>query len=116
MYSTSSLLRTAELILGLPPMTQYDAAAMPMFRCFSATPDNTPFVSLPSNIDLSETNPGGTKLAAMARGLNFSEVDRVPDEAMNAMLWKAIKGEGAKVPAPVRAAFVKADPKTGKDD
>jgi hypothetical protein len=108
MYSTSSLLRTAELILGLPPMTQYDAAAMPMFRCFSAAPDNAPFVSLPSNIDLNETNPGGTKLAAMARGLNFSEVDRVPDETMNAMLWKAIRGEHAKVPAPVRAAFVKA--------
>lgn len=116
MYSTSSLLRTAELILGLPPMTQYDAAAMPMFRCFNATADNTPFASLPSNIDLTETNPGGTKLAAMARGFNFSEVDRVPDEAMNAMLWKAIKGENAKVPVPVRAAFVKANTKTEVDD
>jgi hypothetical protein len=106
-YSTSSLLRTIELILGLPPMTQYDAAATPMWRCFSKTPDNTTFTSLPSNINLKELNPGGTKLAAMARGLNFSEVDRVPDEIMNAMLWKSVKGENAKVPAPVRAAFVK---------
>ena len=107
MYSTSSLVRTIELILGMPPMTQYDAAATPMWRSFSPTPDRTPFVSLPANIDLHETNPGGTKLAAMARGLNFSEVDRVSDEAMNAMLWKAIRGEGAKPPVPVRAAFVK---------
>jgi len=117
MYSTSGMVRTIELILGLPPMTQYDAAAMPMWRCFGATQDATPFVSLPSNIDLHSLNPGGTKLAAMARGLNFSEIDRVPDETMNAMLWKAIKGEGAKVPVPVRAAFVKAtDPGDGDDD
>jgi len=107
MYSTSSMVRTVELILGLPPMTQYDAAAMPMYRCFSPTLDATAFSSLPANIDLHETNPGGTKLAAMARGLNFSEVDRVSDEAMNAMLWKAIRGEGAKLPVPVRAAFVR---------
>jgi hypothetical protein len=108
MYSTSSLLRTVELILGLPPMTQYDAAATPMWRCFSKTPDNAAFASLPSNIDLNEVNPGGTRLAAMARGLNLSEIDRVPDELMNAMLWKAVKGEAVKVPAPVRAAFVNA--------
>ncbi len=49
----------------------------------------------------------------MAKGLNFSEVDRVPDQIMNAMLWKDIKGENAKVPAPVRAAFVKAVAKRG---
>ena len=38
MYSTSSMLRTMELILGIPPMSQYDAAATPMWRCFSKTP------------------------------------------------------------------------------
>jgi hypothetical protein len=109
MYSTSSLVRTIELILGLPPMTQYDAAATPMWRCFGKTPDNTAFNSLPSNIDLTEVNPGGTKLAAMAKGLNVAQIDRVPDAVMNAMLWKAVKGEKAAMPAPVRAAFVKAD-------
>ncbi len=107
MYSSSSMLRTIELILGLPPMSQYDAAATPMYRCFSKTPNNTMFTSLPSNINLNDLNPSGTRLAAMARGLNFSEVDRVPDEVMNAMLWKSIKGENTKMPVPVRAAFVK---------
>jgi hypothetical protein len=116
MYSTSSLLRTIELILGLPPMSQYDAAAPSMWRCFSPTLDNTAFASLPSNINLHETNPGGTKLAAMARGLNFTEIDRVPDELMNAMLWKAVKGENARTPIPVRAAFVRAVDKGDRDD
>jgi YVTN family beta-propeller protein len=116
MYSTSSMLRTIELILGLPPMTQYDAAAAPMWRCFSKTPDNTLFNSLPSNINLSDVNPRGTKLAAMAKGLNFSEVDRVPDEIMNTMLWKSIKGENAIVPGPTRAAFFQAAPGKDRDD
>ena len=114
MYSTSSMVRTIELILGLPPMSQYDAAATPMWRCFSKKPDNTVFTSLPSTINLNDVNPGGTKLAAMAKGLNLSEIDRVPDEIMNTMLWKSIKGENAKVPVPVRAAFVK--PIKNKED
>ncbi|MEZ4908928.1 MAG: hypothetical protein R2771_15105 [Saprospiraceae bacterium] len=47
MYSTSSVLRTIELILGLPPMSQYDAAAIPLWRCFSNNVDNKPFKSIP---------------------------------------------------------------------
>jgi YVTN family beta-propeller protein len=116
MYSTSSMLRTIELILGLPPMTQYDASAAAMWRCFDKTSDKTPFNSLRSNINLNELNPKGTKLAAMAKGLDFSAVDRVPDEIMNTMIWKAIKGETAIVPTPVRAAFVKAVQKADDDD
>lgn len=104
------------MILGLPPMTQYDASATSMWRCFSKIPDPTPFRSFPSNINLNELNPKGTKLAAMAKGLDFTGVDRVPDEIMNTMLWKAIKGENATAPTPVRAAFVKAIQKTDDDD
>jgi YVTN family beta-propeller protein len=115
LYSTSSLVRTIELILGMPPMTQYDAAAPPMRNCFSTTTDTTAFNSLPSNVNLADVNPGGTKLAAMARGLNFTEVDRVPDDLMNAMVWKAVRGENARVPVPVRAAFVKPTRETDGD-
>ena len=110
------MLRTIELILGLPPMTQYDAAATPMWRCFSKTPDITVFNSFPSNINLKDVNPGGTKLAAMAKGLNFSGVDLVPDQVMNNMLWKSIKGEKVRVPVPVRAAFVKTTKTTEDKD
>jgi YVTN family beta-propeller protein len=116
MYSTSSILRTIELLLGMSPMTQYDAAAVAMWRCFTKTPDKTPFNSFPSNINLNDVNPKKTKLAAMAKGLDFTAVDRVPDDIMNAMLWKAIKGENAKVPTPVRAAFVKTVKKADDDD
>jgi hypothetical protein len=107
MYSSSSMLRTIELILGLPPMSQYDASATPMWRCFNKSSDKTPYKSIPSNINLNDVNPSGTKLAALAKGLNFSEIDQVPDNVMNKMLWKSIKGYDAIVPVPVRAAFIK---------
>ena len=107
LYTTSSVLRTIELILGMPPMTQFDAAATPMWRCFTPTPDATAFNCRPAQWDLSEVNPTRGPLAMMARGLDFSKEDLVPDELMNAMLWKAAHGEMAVVPAPVRAAFFK---------
>ncbi|MEN0052677.1 MAG: bifunctional YncE family protein/alkaline phosphatase family protein [Mucilaginibacter sp.] len=116
MYSTSSVLRTIELILGMPPMTQYDASAASMWRCFTKTPDATPFKCLPANININELNPKGTRLGALSKGLDFTAVDRVPDQIMNTMIWKAVKGENAKVPTPVRAAFVKAVEKDGDDD
>ena len=111
MYTTSSVLRTIELILGMPPMTQFDAAAMPMWRCFTPTPDAMAFTCKPAQWDLTELNPARGPLAAMAKGLDFSKEDLVPDALMNAMLWKAAHGEKAEAPGPVRAAFFKVDDK-----
>jgi YVTN family beta-propeller protein len=116
MYSTSSVVRTIELILGLPPMTQYDASATPMWRCFTAQSNKTPFKSLPSNINLNELNPRDTKLGALSKDLDFSVVDRVPDQVLTNILWKAVKGENAKAPSPVRAAFFKSTPKAADSD
>ncbi len=107
MYTTSSIIHTIELILGMPPMTQYDAAAMPMWRSFSQQPDATAFKSLPANVNLDDVNPSGTRLAAISKGLDFSKEDVIPDQLMNMITWKAVKGENAEVPVIVRAAFVK---------
>ena len=115
MYTTSSMLHTMELILGLQPMSQYDAGATAMWRSFAMTPDATPFAVLPEQVDLGDMNPMHGKLSAMARGLDFSKEDLVPDALMNAMLWKAVKGEDAVAPAPVRAAFFLGSPVKDKD-
>ena len=56
-YNQTSLLRTIELMLGLPPMNQLDATATPMFDCFTNTPDFTPFTALTNNIPLDQMNP-----------------------------------------------------------
>ncbi|HZH97146.1 MAG TPA: alkaline phosphatase family protein, partial [Flavisolibacter sp.] len=107
MYSTSSMLRTMELILGLPPMSQYDAAATPMWRSFTATPDLSPFVALPANVDLNEKNKATTASARLSETFDFSKEDLIPDMVFSEVIWKAIKGEHSVMPAPRRSAFVK---------
>jgi hypothetical protein len=106
-YSTTSMLRTMELILGIGPMSQYDAAATPMWRCFSSTPDLTPYHALPANIDLTERNTVSNEWSRKSSAIDLTREDRVPDRLFNEILWKGIKGEQAALPAPNRAAFVK---------
>jgi DNA-binding beta-propeller fold protein YncE len=107
MYSTSSMLRTIELILGLPPMSQYDAAATPMFRSFTAKPDYTAFTSLPSNINLNDKNTSDNATAKLSGQIDLSKEDLVPDMLFSQIIWKAVRGEESVMPAPRRSAFVK---------
>jgi hypothetical protein len=115
MYSTSSMLRTMELILGLPPMSQYDAAATPMWRCFTATPDLRPFSSLPANINLDDVNTQDNDLARKSASFDFSKEDRIPDLEFSEVIWKAVKGEHSMMPAPRRSAFLRKT-ETEEDD
>ncbi len=113
MYSTSSMLRTIELILGLPPMSQYDAAAEPMWRCFSSQFNGEAFLAVPALVDLNEKNTKNTPSARLSETFDFSKEDAIPDLVFNEVIWKAVKGEGSKMPAPRRSAFLK---KTEKED
>jgi YVTN family beta-propeller protein len=116
MYSTSSMLRTMELILGLQPMSQYDAAAEPMWRCFTTTANTSLFVSLPSNINLDEKNMVINKWQQKSETFDFTNEDRAPDLEFSEVLWYAVKGEGVPFPGPRRSAFVKVKEKKEKDD
>ena len=107
MYSTSSMLRTIELILGLPPMSQYDAAAEPMWRCFTTTPNLTPFESVKANVNLDDKNEKVTASSRLSETFDFSKEDRIPDLVFSEVIWKAVKGEDSQMPAPRRSAFIK---------
>ena len=116
MYSTSSMLRTMELILGLQPMSQYDAAATPMFQSFQAKPDPRPYELAPVTVDLNERN---TKVAwgtEMSRKMNFAKEDAADDLLLNEVIWRSVRGAHSRMPAPVRAAFVFAHEKDDDDD
>ena len=115
MYSTTSMLRTIELILGIPPMSQYDAAATPMWRCFSAKPDLTTFNAKPLQWDINEKNTIENAWQRKSETFDFSKEDLVPDGAFTEVLWKAVKGDQAIVPSPKRAAFVKLEEAKDKD-
>lgn len=107
LYTTSSMLRTIELILGLEPMSQYDAAAEPMWRCFTSTPNLTPFTTRAFQVDINEKNKVENAWQRISEQLDFTKEDRAPDRLFTEVIWKAVKGEGAMVPAPRRAAFFK---------
>jgi YVTN family beta-propeller protein len=113
-YTTCSLLRTIELILGMEPMSQFDAAAAPMRASFQAEADMSAYRALKAGVDLEGRNKDTGKLASLSSAFNFSREDLVEDQAFNRVIWAAVRGEGARVPAPVHAAFVRQLP--GGDD
>jgi len=104
MYSTSSMLRTIELILGLKPMSQFDAAATPIYDSFQASPDLRPYRALPANVDLEERNPAHAWGGQLK--MNFAREDAADDLLLNEVIWRSVRGPNSPMPAPVRAAFV----------
>ncbi len=106
MYSTASMLRTMELILGLQPMSQFDAAARPLYECFTATPDYRPYVCKPATYPLDEKNGPKAPMSKESALLNLEREDSNPDVWFNEIIWKSVHGPDSVMPAPVRAAFV----------
>ncbi|WP_439505254.1 bifunctional YncE family protein/alkaline phosphatase family protein [Sediminibacterium sp.] len=115
MYSTSSALRTMELILGIPPMSQYDAAATPMWRCFTSKPDLSHFTALMPSINLKEKNTAKNEWQRRSEQFNLAKEDAVPDLEFNKVLWHGLKGDHIPFPGPKRAAFYKPIEKADKD-
>jgi len=105
-YTTVSMLRTMELILGLPPLSQYDAAARPMFACFTNKPDLTPYQHEPARIDVNAVNTKTAYGAERSSKMDFSAYDQIDDAELNEILWHAVKGRDAPVPPVVRRALV----------
>ena len=113
LYSTSSMLRTMELILGIEPMTQYDGAARPMYEAFQPSPDVSPFSVLKARVPLDEMNSTKSFGADASMRMNLREADLAPELELNEIIWRSIRGAGSPMPPPRRAAFIRA---TGDDD
>jgi YVTN family beta-propeller protein len=104
-YTTTSLLRTIELILGLPPMSQYDAPSIPLWRCMNNTPDHPVFSVRPSNVDLNLKNLAQNTWQKKSEKFDFTKEDMVSDAEFNEVIWKAVKGLDSQCPPAVHAAF-----------
>jgi YVTN family beta-propeller protein len=104
-YSTVSMIRTMELILGLPPLSQYDAAATPMFASFTDKADPSTYTHEPARIDLNVRNGELAYGAERSKKMDFSEYDRIDDFELNEILWHAVKGKDAPMPPAVRRAI-----------
>ncbi|MCB0630272.1 MAG: bifunctional YncE family protein/alkaline phosphatase family protein [Lewinella sp.] len=116
MYSTASVLRTMELILGLPPMSQYDAAATPLYACFQSEPDLTPYTHAPNRVDLDELNTENGRLSDLSWKLNLDREDQAPDLLFSEIIWKTMRGEGSTMPAPRRGAFIRVGEDEDEDE
>jgi YVTN family beta-propeller protein len=112
-YTTSSMLRTMELILGMGPMTQYDAAATPMWRCFDSLAKPFDFKAIIPSVSLKETNLVRNEWQKKSEQFNFAKEDSNNDIEFNKVLWHALKGD-VPFPGPRRAAFLSV--KTEEED
>ena len=108
-YNQTSLLRTMELMLGLPPMNQLDATATPMTDCFlppGTPPDLRPYAAVPNRVPLDELNPEPKKIsnatlrknAQLSARLPLDKVDACPEDVFNRILWTAMKGPDVPYP------------------
>jgi YVTN family beta-propeller protein len=105
-YNQTGMVKSIELILGLPPMNQLDLSATPMRNCFTAEPDLTPYECVPNRIKLDEMNLSLDKLqgdalrwAEKSAELDFDEGDAADDDALNRILWYSARGDNIPYPA-----------------
>ena len=106
LYTTASMIRTMELILGLPAMTQYDAGATPMFNCFSKKPVSKPYFQRAPKVDVNAINGQNAPGAKLSAAMDWSEYDLIDEDTLNQILWRAAKGPRVAYPAPLhRAVF-----------
>jgi DNA-binding beta-propeller fold protein YncE len=106
MYNTTSMLRTIELILGLRPMTHFDAASPPMTAAFQAALDAAPYTAEKPRTPLDARNPPrAPAIAERAGKMNFDREDANDDDELNDLLWRAIRKDAP--PPPVHSYFGK---------
>ncbi|HEY7290861.1 MAG TPA: alkaline phosphatase family protein [Vicinamibacterales bacterium] len=106
-YTTSGVLRTMELILGLEPMSQYDASALPLFNAFAGTPNLGAYQRQMPRVPMDEKNLASAFGAKESLAMNFVEEDRTPEVLLNEIIWRSVKGAGSPMPPPRRSVFVR---------
>ncbi len=106
-YTTCSVLRSMELILGIAPMSQFDAAALPLWASFQARADPAPYAARPAGVDIEARNVKKSRAQQVSAALDFSHEDANDDATFNRVIWEAVRGDGDPMPAPVHAAFVR---------
>ena len=104
-YSQVGMVKTIELMLGLPPMNQMDLAAPAMRSCFADHPDPRPFTTRPNHIPLDEMNPplsalSGPRLdwARKSLELPLDDIDEADEDTLNRIVWHATRGYDVPYP------------------
>ena len=111
-YSTQSMVKTIELILGLPTMSIFDLIAEDMRASFQGTVDPTPYSAMMPEVSLFDVNPpvkalqGPAREAAVASAhMRFDIPDAAPTEKLNRILWHTVRGWETPYPGATHAVF-----------
>ncbi len=113
-YSTVSVIRTMESLLGLPPMNNNDAFSSLISTLFTGPGNQPAFTADYSNRDNGLIYAANPKTAAGAKEsmkMDFSHADRAPADKLNVILWKDAMGD-----KPVPAMLKERHKKSTKDD
>jgi hypothetical protein len=104
-YNQTGMVKTIELMLGLPPMNQLDLSATPMYHCFREEPDLTPYTAAGNRVALDEMNPPLKQLKGQALlwaqkslALNLRQGDRADEDTLNRIIWHATRGYDVPYP------------------
>lgn len=111
-YSQPSMLKTMELMLGLPTLSLFDMIANDMRPSFQPVPDLTPYDAVTPPQSIFEVNPAASRLRGAARAaalaserMDFAEPDAAPTDQLNRILWHDARGWGTPYPATVHSVF-----------
>jgi DNA-binding beta-propeller fold protein YncE len=115
-YTTSGVLRTIELILGIEPMSHYDASATPMYNAFLGSPNLSGYQRLMPRVAMDEKNIASAFGARESLAMNFVEEDRTPEILLNEIIWRSVRGANSPMPPPRRSAFVRPSGSTTDDN
>ncbi|MBO0882095.1 MAG: hypothetical protein J2P17_17495, partial [Mycobacterium sp.] len=110
LYSQASTLHTIELILGLAPMSQFDAAATPLVASFKNKPNLTPYDQITPTQNMDETNSASAPMAQQSERWNFTKADAAPDDLLNKAIWESVKGANTPMPSPMTMGAPEASP------
>jgi hypothetical protein len=94
-YSTVSMLRTMETLLGVPPMNNNDAFASLISTLFTGPGDQQPFSADVSNREngmIYEANKPTAPGAAQSMKMDFTHADRADSRELNLILWQDAMG------------------------
>jgi YVTN family beta-propeller protein len=99
-YSTVSMLRTMELIVGIRPMTQFDTYANAMFGTFSDRPNNRRYDAVRPAQSFTELNGANAPMAAESAAQQLGTEDKIDERTFNQAIWQSVKGAGSVMPEP----------------
>ena len=100
-YDQISILRTAEIVMGLKPLNLAEALGVPLYDAFSSKPSNSAgFDAIVPNVDMTATNPNTARNRRASEGLNFSILDQLPQRRLAAILGHYRHGSASQPPPP----------------